>query len=760
MKQPATGWNLMTTILLIDDDPATLEVINECLLPHFRTRIATRGGKGIELAQMSPAPDLVLLDLELPDMNGYQVCSALKRDTRTAEIPVIFLSSHTDIANIIRGLELGAVDYVPKPVAPPILLARVRTQLRLRQAQIYLADRNLHLESLVSERTQALEARTLDLQRSQELTIVALGAIAETRDNETGDHIRRTRAYVRALVENLLQQPAQRDRMPLEEWGLLWKCAPLHDIGKVGIPDQILLKPGPLDAEEFEIMKRHTTIGRDALHAAELGVDTLHPFLRIASEIIYSHHERWNGTGYPQGLRGEDIPFAARLMAIADVYDALISKRVYKPALPHGKAVEIIAQGRGKHFDPLVVDCFLVCAETFNAIAAGHSTPALFRPIPHQGKGKFMNEGKIQVMIVDDSALVRQVVAQALAREPGIEVMSTAADPLFAMDKMRRNWPDVIILDIEMTRMHGLSFLRKLMAERPTPVIICSSPTATGSDTLMQALAAGAVSIISRPKFGLKGFLEDATNDIIAAIRAAARTRVALPGQPLPTTHPAASARLPTLQRMTRNSADAILPAGNAAVQRTTDKVIAIGTSTGGTQALEAVLTRLPLTIAGIVIVQHMPEQFTAMFAERLNSLCTIEVREGRNNDRVLPGLALIAPGGRHMLLKRSGAQYYIEVLDGPLVNRHKPSVDVLFRSVARFAGGNAAGVIMTGMGDDGARGLKEMNDAGAATIAQDEASCVVFGMPREAIRLGAADRVLPLQQIPAALIETFNQRS
>jgi response regulator RpfG family c-di-GMP phosphodiesterase len=193
---------------------------------------------------MSPAPDLVLLDLELPDMNGYQVCSALKRDTRTAEIPVIFLSSHTDMADIIRGLELGAVDYVPKPVAPPILLARVRTQLRLRQAQIYLADRNLHLESLVSERTHALEARTLDLQRSQELTIVALGAIAETRDNETGNHIRRTRAYVRALVENLLQQPAQRDRMPLEEWGLLWKCAPLHDIGKVGIPDQILLKPG------------------------------------------------------------------------------------------------------------------------------------------------------------------------------------------------------------------------------------------------------------------------------------------------------------------------------------------------------------------------------------------------------------------------------------------------------------------------------------------------------------------------------------
>ncbi|MER2633740.1 MAG: chemotaxis protein CheB, partial [Rhizobiaceae bacterium] len=274
-----------------------------------------------------------------------------------------------------------------------------------------------------------------------------------------------------------------------------------------------------------------------------------------------------------------------------------------------------------------------------------------------------MSDKKIQVMIVDDSPLVRQVIAQALVRETGIEVMGTAADPLFAMDKLRRSWPDVVILDIEMTRMNGLSFLRKLMAERPTPVIICSSPATTGSETLLQALAAGAVSIINRPKFGLKGFLEDAANDIIAAIRAAARTRVGLPaGSPLATAQPAASTRLPALERMTRNSADAILPAGPATVQRTTDKVIAIGTSTGGTQALEAVLTRLPPTIAGIVIVQHMPEQFTAMFAERLNSLCTIEVREGRNNDRVLPGRALIAPGGRHMLLKRSGAQYYIEV--------------------------------------------------------------------------------------------------
>ena len=363
----------MKTILMIDDDLATLEVINESLRSHFRTRIATRGGKGLELARLSPAPDLVLLDLELPDMNGYQVCSALKHDATTADIPVIFLSSHSDIADITRGLELGAVDYVPKPVAPPILLARVRTQLRLREAQIHLADRNLHLESLVSERTRDLEAKTQDLERSQELTIVALGAVAETRDDETGDHIRRTRDYVQVLVENLLQQPGERERMPAAEWALIWKCAPLHDIGKVGIPDRILTKRGRLDADEFETMKQHTTLGRDALRAAESRVDAHDPFLRIATEIVYSHHERWNGSGYPQGLRGEAIPFAARLMAIADVYDALISKRVYKPAFSHARAIEIIREGRGEHFDPLIVDCFMLCADAFSEIAARHS---------------------------------------------------------------------------------------------------------------------------------------------------------------------------------------------------------------------------------------------------------------------------------------------------------------------------------------------------------------------------------------------------
>jgi two-component system chemotaxis response regulator CheB len=352
----------------------------------------------------------------------------------------------------------------------------------------------------------------------------------------------------------------------------------------------------------------------------------------------------------------------------------------------------------------------------------------------------------IRVMIVDDSALVRQIVSQAIAREPGIEVLATASDPVFAMDKMRAQWPDVIVLDIEMPRMDGLSFLRKLMAERPTPVVICSSLAEAGSETLMQALSAGAVSIVTKPKSGLKGFLEDSSNDIVSAIRAAARANVRLLAR-----SPAAPG---TVAGRPLASADAMPSPGpvHGAMVNTTDKVIAIGTSTGGTQALEAVLTRLPVSVPGIVIVQHMPEQFTAMFAERLNGLCQIEVREARNNDRVIQGRALIAPGGRHMMLKRNGAQYHVEVADGPLVNRHKPSVDVLFRSVARFAGANATGVIMTGMGDDGARGLKEMHAAGAATIAQDEASCVVFGMPREAIRLGAADRILPLDGIAEAL--------
>ncbi|WP_301102565.1 chemotaxis response regulator protein-glutamate methylesterase [Propionivibrio sp.] len=346
---------------------------------------------------------------------------------------------------------------------------------------------------------------------------------------------------------------------------------------------------------------------------------------------------------------------------------------------------------------------------------------------------------KIKVMIVDESAVVRQFVTQALVSDPGIEVIAATSDPILALEKMRLIWPDVLIIDIETPRMDGITFLKKIMAEHPTPVVVCSSLAEQGTQATFKALAAGAVAIITKPKFGLKSFLEDASGDIVQAVLSAAKANVRTLGM---------TSNRPKL------SADAVLSANyTPALKRTTDQVIAIGTSTGGTHALEAVLTRLPATSLGIVIVQHMPAVFTAMFAERLHTLSQIEVREAQNGDQVIPGRALIAPGGKHMMLRRNGTQYIVDVIDGPLVNRHKPSVDVLFRSVAKFAGANALGIIMTGMGDDGARGLKEMHDAGARTIAQDEASCVVFGMPKEAIKLGAVDLTLPLDQIPAAIV-------
>jgi len=355
---------------------------------------------------------------------------------------------------------------------------------------------------------------------------------------------------------------------------------------------------------------------------------------------------------------------------------------------------------------------------------------------------------KIRVLIVDDSALVRQLVSQALATDPDIEVMGTASDPIFAIQKMKVEWPDVLVVDIEMPRMDGITFLKKIMAERPTPVVICSSLAEEGAQATFEALSAGAISIITKPKFELKSFLEDASNDIVQAVRSAARANMRAVRR---LSSAAAASAAPIPEKLT---ADVMLsPASNRALVRTTDQLVAIGTSTGGTQALEAVLTKLPSTCLGIVIVQHMPEKFTAMFAERLHGICQIEVREARSGDRVIPGLALIAPGGRHMMLKRSGAQYVVEVADGPVVNRHKPSVDVLFRSVAKYAGANALGIIMTGMGDDGARGMKEMHDAGARTIAQDEASCVVFGMPKEAIKLDAVDQTMSLDHIPGAIV-------
>jgi two-component system chemotaxis response regulator CheB len=347
---------------------------------------------------------------------------------------------------------------------------------------------------------------------------------------------------------------------------------------------------------------------------------------------------------------------------------------------------------------------------------------------------------------VDDSAVVRQVLSEVLNGDAGIEVIAVAADPIFAQEKMKKQWPDVIVLDVEMPRMDGITFLKKVMAERPTPVVICSSISQKGSETAMQALAAGAVGIVPKPGIGnRRTALEDAGTDLVRAVKAAAHANLRNLRSSAPPSPAAAGPKL---------NADAILPAASHAMAQTTERIVAIGTSTGGTQALEAVLTALPRVSPGIVIVQHMPEKFTASFASRLDTLCQIEVREAQNGDRVIPGRALIAPGGKHMLLKRNGSQYHVEVVDGPVVNRHRPSVDVLFRSVAKFAGRNALGVIMTGMGDDGARGLKEMHDAGAATVAQDEATCVVYGMPKEAVKLGGVDRSASLQAIPAEIMK------
>ena len=354
----------------------------------------------------------------------------------------------------------------------------------------------------------------------------------------------------------------------------------------------------------------------------------------------------------------------------------------------------------------------------------------------------------IRVALIDDSAVVRKHLSGLLERA-GIEVLFTAADPLFAWPKLQAAWPDVIVLDVEMPRQDGISFLTQLMAKRPTPVVMCSTLTEAGCDTTLQALAAGAVSFVTKPKLGLRDFLEDESNGLVAAVRAAARANLrALPRLTASAPAPEGIASLPA--GATRPSWP--MAGLDKALSVTTDQVIAIGSSTGGVQTIEALLRQLPRQCPGIVLVQHMPPTFTHAFARRLNDLFELEVLEARDGDRVINGRMLIAPGGRHMQLKRSGAQYVVEVRDGPVVNHHKPSVDVLFRSVAQAAGRNAIGVILTGMGDDGARGLLGMRRAGARTLAQDEASCVVYGMPKAAVDMGAVDQTVALDQMGAAI--------
>ncbi len=348
---------------------------------------------------------------------------------------------------------------------------------------------------------------------------------------------------------------------------------------------------------------------------------------------------------------------------------------------------------------------------------------------------------KIKVLIVDDSAVVRQTMNEILSSDPGIEVIGTAADPFIAAKKINEKVPDVLVLDVEMPRMDGITFLQKIMAQHPIPVVICSSLAAERSETALKAMESGAVEIIHKPYLGTKRFFEESRVHLIDAVKAASMARTMRMSQGICRPEP-------------KLTADAVLsrPAASSMLE-TTERIAAIGASTGGTEALRVLLEAMPADCPGIAIVQHMPEHFTAAFARRLNGLCTIEVKEAEDGDAILRGRALIAPGGRHMLIKRSGARYYVEVRNGPLVCRHRPSVDVLFRSAARYAGRNAIGVIMTGMGDDGARGLLEMKEAGAATIAQDEKSSVVFGMPGEAVKIGAADKVLHLEAIAENLL-------
>ncbi len=362
MAQSTATATAKPTILVIDDSPDSLTLMSGLLKDTYRVKVATHGETGLKVALSAQPPDLILLDIMMPDVDGYEVCRQLKANPMSQGIPVIFLTAKSDTEDEQRGLSLGAVDYITKPISPAILLARVATQLALKASADFLRDKNDFLEQEVTRRTQ-------ELSNAQDVTILAMTSLAETRDSDTGNHIRRTQHYVKALAEALTAHPRFADKLNAQVINVLFKSAPLHDIGKVGIPDRILLKPSSLSVEEFDIMKTHTTLGFEAIEQAEKTLGTQVPFLQMAKEIALSHQEKWDGSGYPQGLKGDAIPMSARLMAVADVYDALISQRVYKPALPHDRAVQIVFQGRGSHFDPDMVDAFIGIQDEFNDIA-------------------------------------------------------------------------------------------------------------------------------------------------------------------------------------------------------------------------------------------------------------------------------------------------------------------------------------------------------------------------------------------------------
>ena len=350
------------TILVVDDAPANLSLMNGLLENEYKVKVATNGENALRIAAAASPPDLILLDVMMPGMDGYEVCRRLMANDRTRHIPVIFLTAKAEVEDEQRGLELGAVDYITKPISPPIVMARVKTHLGLKRMADFLRDNNDFLEQEVAKRTREVMA-------NQDVTILAMAFLAETRDSDTGNHIRRTQHYVKALAEKLRHHPRFCEFLTDANINMLFKTAPLHDIGKVGIPDRILLNPGRFEPHEFEIMKTHTTLGRDAIEYAQSALDTNADFLLFAKPIAYSHQEKWNGSGYPQGLAGDDIPISARLMAVADVYDALISRRVYKEGMPHEKAVQIMIESRGTHFDPDIIDAFVDIQEEFSAIA-------------------------------------------------------------------------------------------------------------------------------------------------------------------------------------------------------------------------------------------------------------------------------------------------------------------------------------------------------------------------------------------------------
>ena len=343
---------LKPTILVVDDTPDNLSLMRELLKGDYQVQLANGGERALKLAALSPHPDLILLDIMMPGIDGYEVCQRLKADPATRNIPVVFLTAKTEVEDEKKGLEIGAVDYITKPISPPIVLARVKIHLALKAQADFLRDKNDFLEVEVNKRTREVVA-------IQDVTILAMASLAETRDSDTGNHIRRTQFYVKALAQYLSTHPKFSAQLTDSYIQILFKSAPLHDIGKVGIPDRILLKPGRFDAAEFEIMKTHTTLGYEAIEHAEKQLGMHVDFLSTAKEIALSHQEKWDGSGYPQGLAGDAIPVSARLMAVADVYDALISRRVYKEGMPHEKAVAIIIEGRGNHFDPDMVDAFV-----------------------------------------------------------------------------------------------------------------------------------------------------------------------------------------------------------------------------------------------------------------------------------------------------------------------------------------------------------------------------------------------------------------